>query len=71
MPCLHLFRYDVGGSVVVLDILVGLFGVCTYEAFLLVTVRQPRAQDRLVLFQVHLIGMEVLDHLVQGLNPFL
>ena len=71
VPRLHFFWYDVGGPVVVLDVLVGLFGVCAHEAFLLVTVRQPRAQDRLVLFQVHLVSMEMLDHLVQGLDTFL
>ena len=40
---LHFFRDDVGGPVVVLDVLVGLFGVCAHEAFLLVAVGQPWA----------------------------
>ena len=38
MSGLHFFRDDVGGPVVVLDVLVGLFGVCAHEAFLLITV---------------------------------
>ena len=71
VPGLHFFRDDVGGPVVVLDVLVGLFGVCAHEAFLLVAVGQPWAQDRLVLLQVDLVGVEVLEHLVQRLDAFL
>jgi len=45
--------------------------VCAHEAFLLVAVGQPWAQDRLVLLQVDLVGVEVLEHLVQRLDAFL
>ena len=45
--------------------------MCAHEAFLLVAVGQPWAQDRLVLLQVDLVGVEVLEHLVQRLDAFL
>ena len=68
---LYLVRDDVGRAVAILDVGIRFLGVLADEAFLLVAVGQPRAQDRLVLLQVDLVGVEVLDHLVQRLDAFL
>ena len=69
---LHFFRDDVGGPVVVLDVLVGLFGVCAHEAFLLSCCMSAMGSGPVVvLLQVDLVCVEVLEHLVQRLDAFL
>ena len=68
---LYLVRDDVRGAVIILDEGIGLFGMITDEAFLFVAVGEPWTKHWLVFFQVYLIGVEVLDHLVQRFDAFL